>query len=160
MVNGQVETESYFEMPEFSLNLEDLVVTVGHSLTYPVTFTQEGGVADPSADEFTMLLSLNLARISSFAKLDLDTNSLFIDGDMLQDSDAGFYTIDVAATFSDGLHKHILTDKFRLEVRAAPKETDFKDEEEVIVPENIIYISEWTGLIELAKEGSFAFNSE
>ena len=91
---------------------------------------------------------MNLAKVDQFALFDLFQNKFKVDGDKLKDSDAGFYTIDVSATFTDGTHVKKMTDKFRLEVRASINIKEFVIDEEVIVPENIIYISEWSGLVE------------
>lgn len=147
-------------MPEFSLNLDDLlVVTVGHSLTYPITFTQEGGVAEVDAQPFTLILSMNLAKVRDFASFEPFQNLFRVDGQKLKDSDAGFYTIDVSATFTNGTHAEKMNDRFRLEVRASPKIIDFESDEEVIVPENIIYISEWSGLVE-SRADSAMFNRD
>ena len=149
IVNDESEVVPYYEMPDFVLDLADLlVVTVGHSLTYPVTFTEEGGLAELDAQPYTLTLSMNLAKVDRFASFDPLQNKFKVDGDKLKDSDAGFYTIDVSATFTDGTHVKKMTDKFRLEVRASQKIKEFVNDEEVIEPENVIYISEWSGLVE------------
>ena len=59
-------------------------------------------------------------KIKRFATYNETTSWLRIDGGKLSNDDVGFYTIAVSATFSNGTHSTVVTDKFRLEVRAKP----------------------------------------
>ena len=69
----------------------------------------------------------------------------------MNDTHVGFYTIGVAATFSNGTYSETKSDKFRLEVRSSENSTavynpDSQNKEEIPAAK-LIYLSEWEGLI-------------
>ena len=88
----------------------------------------------------------------------------------MDNEDAGFYSINVAATFSNSTYSETLSDIFRLEVRPnedvvvivvpdpepepEPKEEPKK---QIVIPaEEVIYLSEWTGQIVEKSTESFS----
>jgi hypothetical protein len=98
-INEQIEYSAYYVKPEFHLLLENQVVTVGRSLLYPITFIVKNEVTEAESEPFTMQITIEMAKIKAFATFDYSKNTLEIDGDKLRDADAGFYTVDVSATF-------------------------------------------------------------
>jgi len=103
IINEPQAYSLFYVKPEFHLLLQNQVVTVGHSLIYPITFSLEkNGVTDEDALLFKMHASLNIVKIKKFATFDAFTNTLKIDGKKLTDTDAGFYTLEVSANFFKG----------------------------------------------------------
>jgi len=101
IINEPQNISPFYIKPEFNLLLRDQVVTVGHSLVYPINFNiNDNGVTN--LDAFKVNMSLNLAKIKRFSKFDSSTHTLKIDGSKLTDADTGFYTLDISATFFDG----------------------------------------------------------
>ena len=87
-----------------------------------------------------------------------------IDGDKLTDADVGFYTIDVAATFTNGTHTEAAAGRFRLEIRAdmTPLVIDENTEQgvEMVTQDEVIYVSDWTGLIETRNSEASEFSPD
>ena len=72
----------------------------------------------------------------------------------MTNDDVGFYTIDISAVISNDEHTKTISDKFRLEVRAKAAEIiiDPTDDSGNDTPKNVIYLSDWDGLIEQASD--------
>ena len=101
-----------------------------------------------------MHATLNMNKIGHFASWDPINNKLSINGDKLTNADAGFYTIDISAVISNDEHTKTIIDKFRLEVRAEAAEIiiDSTNNTGNDTPKNVIYLSDWEGLIEQADD--------
>ena len=63
-------SSSYYERPEFNLNLVDQVVTVGHSLAYMINFEQIDADNNYRQQPFAMQASVSMSKIKSFAVFD------------------------------------------------------------------------------------------
>ena len=141
------------------------MVTVGHSLAYMITFEQIDAENNFRQQPFTMQASVSMSKIKSFADFDEEWNVLHIDGDKLTDADVGFYTVDVAATFTNGTHTEAAAGRFRLEIRAdmTPVIIDQNTESGNLGPvaqDEVIYVSDWTGLIETRNSEASKFSPD
>ena len=124
--------------PEFMVNLQDQRVKVGDSLIYSLEDRL-------SSYGHEMTVTMNLDDVDRFASYDDSLNLFKVNGNLLEASDVGNYTISIEATYSNETFSESYTKSFTLTVW---DDIEIEIETETIVeepwfPEDPIYYPDW-----------------